>query len=213
MRHALLTQAVESVPDLCRVRIMENLMHGSTGTISTYQHYFELLMDAAFHYDQNIKNGSKRSNVHWTQTSDFIMAPHEEVTFDTIDETDQYQIHATRGTKKAAPKKTIWDSSSSNIIRLPPELWSQIPQEVQANIITHNRNQRNTSTTKTLQANKHLQVTQVDDDTPIHETEPHEYVPNTYLLFTMVHNSVSESDTLASDITQVLSINQATYTI
>jgi hypothetical protein len=213
MRRALLTQAVESVPDLRRVRIMENLMHNSNGSTTTYANYFDLLMDAAFHHDQNIKNSSKRRNVHWTQTNDFTMTPNEEIVFEADDDIDQYQVHNTRTDKRRAPTTRAQTSSTSNVIRLPPELWSQIPPDVQSNIITHNRNLRTATgvETKTLQSNEHTQLT------PDSAADTSDTVPTTEdcsqadPLFAMVHNSVLDSTPPVADITQVLSVNRAKH--
>ena len=59
-RVTFLESAVESVPDLRRVKITDNVLQaqlGSTRPIS-YRSYFDLLKDAAFHLDQETKRGS-----------------------------------------------------------------------------------------------------------------------------------------------------------
>ena len=53
--------AIETVPDLQRVKITDNVLQaqlGSTRPIS-YRSYFDLLKDAAFHLDQATKRGNK----------------------------------------------------------------------------------------------------------------------------------------------------------
>ena len=69
-RVTFLESAVESVPDLRRVKITDNVLQAqldSTRPI-TYKSYFDLLKDAAFHLDQATKRGSKirRTNVHFS---------------------------------------------------------------------------------------------------------------------------------------------------
>ena len=60
-RVTFLESAVESVPDLRRVKITDNVLQAqldSTRPIS-YRSYFDLLKDAAFHLDQATKRGNK----------------------------------------------------------------------------------------------------------------------------------------------------------
>ena len=69
-RVTFLESAVESVPDLRRVKITDNVLQAqldSTRPIS-YRSYFDLLKDAAFHLDQATKTGNKirRTNVHFS---------------------------------------------------------------------------------------------------------------------------------------------------
>ena len=73
-RVTFLESAIESVPDLRRVKITDNVLQaqlGSTRPIS-YRSYFDLLKDAAFHLDQATKRGHKtrRTNVHFSGSND-----------------------------------------------------------------------------------------------------------------------------------------------
>ena len=73
-RVTFLESAVESVPDLQRVKITDNVLQAqldSTRPIS-YRSYFDLLKDAAFHLDQATKRGNKiqRTNVHFSGPND-----------------------------------------------------------------------------------------------------------------------------------------------
>ena len=73
-RVTFLESAVESVPDLRRVKITDNVLQAqldSTRPIS-YRSYFDLLKDAAFHLDQATKRGNKvkRTNVHFSGPHD-----------------------------------------------------------------------------------------------------------------------------------------------
>ena len=67
-RVTFLESAVESVPDLRRVKITDNVLQAqldSTRPI-TYRSYFDLLKDAAFHLDQAPKRGSKIRRTMYT---------------------------------------------------------------------------------------------------------------------------------------------------
>ena len=73
-RVTFLESAVESVPDLRRVKITDNVLQAqldSTRPIS-YRSYFDLLKDAAFHLDQATKRGNKtrHTNVHFSGPND-----------------------------------------------------------------------------------------------------------------------------------------------
>ena len=73
-RGNFLESAVESVPDLRRVKITDNVLQAqldSTRPIS-YRSYFDLLKDAAFHLDQATKRGNKirHTNVHFSGPND-----------------------------------------------------------------------------------------------------------------------------------------------
>ena len=73
-RVTFLESAVESVPDLRRVKITDNVLQAqldSTRPIS-YRSYFHLLKDAAFDLDQATKRGNKirRTNVHFSGPND-----------------------------------------------------------------------------------------------------------------------------------------------
>ena len=73
-RVTILESAVESVPYLRRVKIIDNVLQaqlGSTRPIS-YRSYFDLLKDAAFHLDQATKRGNKIrcTNVHFSGPND-----------------------------------------------------------------------------------------------------------------------------------------------
>ena len=65
-RVTFLESAIESVPDLRRVKITDNVLQaqlGSTRPIS-YRSYFDLLKDAAFHLDQATKRGNKTQHTN-----------------------------------------------------------------------------------------------------------------------------------------------------
>ena len=73
-RVTFLESAVESVPDLRRVKITDNVLQAqldSTRPIS-YRSYFDFLKDAAFHLDQATKRGNKirHTNVHFSGPND-----------------------------------------------------------------------------------------------------------------------------------------------
>ena len=65
-RLALLSNAVENVPDLRRVRTMDQLFRMKSGAthILGYEEYFQLLMDAACQMDHAISTRGKRRNAY-----------------------------------------------------------------------------------------------------------------------------------------------------
>ena len=73
-RVTFLESAVESVPDLQRVKITDNVLQAQLGSKRpiSYRSYFDLLKDAAFHLDQATKRGSKiqHTNVHFSEPND-----------------------------------------------------------------------------------------------------------------------------------------------
>ena len=64
-RMAFLQRAVEGVPDLRRVRILDGVMTAKSGisTTITYERYFKLLQDASFHHDKARSEGSRRHQI------------------------------------------------------------------------------------------------------------------------------------------------------
>ena len=73
-RVTFLESAVESVPDLLRVKITNNVLQAQLGLTRpiSYRSYFDLLKDAAFHLDQASTRGNKtqRTNVHFSGRND-----------------------------------------------------------------------------------------------------------------------------------------------
>ena len=73
-RVTFLESAIESVPDLRRVKITDNVLQAQLGSTRpiTYRSYFDLLKDAAFHLDQATKRGNKMpcKNVHFSGPND-----------------------------------------------------------------------------------------------------------------------------------------------
>ena len=73
-RVTFLESAVESVPDLRRVKITDNVLQAQLDSRRpiSYRSYFDLLKNAAFHLDQATKRRNKirRTNVHFSGPND-----------------------------------------------------------------------------------------------------------------------------------------------
>ena len=144
-RVTFLESAVESVPDLRRVKITDNVLQAqldSTRPIS-YRSYFDLLKDAAIHLDQATKRGNKirRTNVHFSGpndedehqnlSSDDNQVTHEEDVYSEPPEPLSYSLFQSH----------FQDSSTPNTqkIFLPKPIWEKLAKDQQQMIIDHNR--------------------------------------------------------------------------
>ena len=144
-RVTFLESAVESVPDLQRVKITDNVLQaqlGSTRPIS-YRSYFDLLKDAAFHLDQATKRGNKmrRTNVHFS-------GPNDEDEHQNLS-SDDNQVIQQENVCSEPPEPLSYSlfqshfqgSSTSNTqkIFLPKPIWEKLSKDQQQMIIDHNR--------------------------------------------------------------------------
>ena len=229
-RVTFLESAVESVPDLRRVKITDNVLQAqldSTRPIS-YRSYFDLLKDAAFHLDQATKRGNKirRTNVHFS-------GPNDEDEHQTLS-SDDPQVIQQEDVCSEPPEHLSYSvfqshfqgSSTSNTqkIFLPKPIWEKLSKDQQQMIIDHNRSLPKSGsshlptpnkspsplphkptpqqTAKSQQAHTH----QSDESTA--DTTKTETTPSDPLL-AMVHQSINTSDDDASDITKVLSAKRS----
>ena len=143
-RVTFLESAVESVPDLRRVKITDNVLQAqldSTRPIS-YRSYFDLLKDAAFHLDQATKRGNKvrRTNVQFS-------GPHDEDEHQTLS-SDDPQVIQQEDVCSEPPEPLSYSvfqshfqgSSTSNTqkIFLPKPIWEKLSKDQQQMIIDHN---------------------------------------------------------------------------
>ena len=144
-RVTFLESAVESVPDLRRVKITDNVLQAqldSTRPIS-YRSYFDLLKDAAFHLDQATKRGNKirRTNVHFS-------GPNDEDEHQNLS-SDDPQVIQQEDVSSEPPEPLSYSvfqshfqgSSTSNTqkIFLPKPIWEKLSKDQQQMIIDHNR--------------------------------------------------------------------------
>ena len=229
-RVTFLESSVESVPDLRRVKITDNVLQAqldSTRPIS-YRSYFDLLKDAAFHLDQATKRGNKirRTNVHFS-------GPHDEDEHQNLS-SDDPQVIQQEDVCSEAPESLSYSvfqshfqgSSTSNTqkIFLPKPIWEKLSKDQQQMIIDHNRSLPKSGsshlstpnkspsplphkptpqqTAKSQQAHTH----QSDEGTT--DTTKTETTPSDPLL-AMVHQSIHTSDDDASDISNVLSVKRS----
>ena len=144
-RVTFLESAIESVPDLQRVKITDNVLQaqlGSTRPIS-YRSYFDLLKDAAFHLDQATKRGNKtrRTNVHFS-------GPNDEDAHHNLS-SDDNQVIQQENIYSEPPESLCYSlfqshfqgSSTPNTqkIFLPKPIWEKLSKDQQQMIIDHNR--------------------------------------------------------------------------
>ena len=229
-RVTFLESAVESVPDLRRVKITDNVLQaqlGSTRPIS-YRSYFDLLKDAAFHLDQATKRGNKIrcTNVHFSGPND--QDEHQNLSSDDNQVTQQENAcsEPPEPLSYSLFQSHFQGSSTSNTqkIFLPKPIWEKLSKDQQQMIIDHNRSlpksgsphlstpnkspsplpQKPTpqQTAKSQQVHTH----QSDESTT--DTIKTEATPSDPLL-AMVHQSIHTSDDDASDISNVLSVKRS----
>ena len=229
-RVTFLESAVESVPDLRRVKITDNVLQAqldSTRPIS-YRSYFDLLKDAAFHLDQATKRGNKirRTNVHFS-------GPNDEDEHQNLS-SDDPQVIQQEDVSSEPPEPLSYSvfqshfqgSSTSNTqkIFLPKPIWEKLSKDQQQMIIDHNRSLPKSGRSSLSTPNKSpsplphkptpqqtvksQQVHTHQSDQSTADTTKVETTPSDPLL-AMVHQSIHTSADDASDITKVLSAKRS----
>ena len=229
-RVTFLESAVESVPDLRRVKITDNVLQAqldSTRPI-TYRSYFDLLKDAAFHLDQATKRGSKirRTNVHFSgpnneddhqnllsddhqviQQEDVCSEPPEPLSYSVFQ--SHFQGSSTSSTQKIFLPKPIWEKLSKDQQQMIIDHNRSLPKSGSSSISTPNKSPpplphkpTPQQTAKSQQVHTHQSDESTADTTKI-ETTPSDP------LLAMVHQSIHTSDDDASDITKVLSAKRS----
>ena len=229
-RVTFLESAVESVPDLRRVKITDNVLQAqldSTRPIS-YRSYFDLLKDAAFHLDQATKRGNKirRTNVHFSGPND--EDEHQNLSSDDPQVIQQEDISSEppEPLSYSVFQSHFQGSSTSNTqkIFLPKPIWEKLSKDQQQMIIDHNRSLPKSGSSSLSTPNKSpsplhhkptpqqtaksQQVHTHQSDKSTADTTKVETTPSDPLL-AMVHQSIHTSDDDASDITKVLSAKRS----
>ena len=223
-RVTFLESAVESVPDLRRVKITDNVLQAQLDSIRpiSYRSYFDLLKDAAFHLDQATKRGNKvrRTNVHFS-------GPHDEDEHQHLS-SDDPQVIQQEDVCSEPPEPLSYSvfqshfqgSSTSNTqkIFLPKPIWEKLSKDQQQMIIDHNRSLPKSGSSSLSTPNKSPsplphkptpQQTAKSQQVHIHQSDKStadtakvETTPSDPLL-AMVHQSIHTSDDDASDITKI----------
>ena len=229
-RATFLESAVESVPDLQRVKITDNVLQaqlGSTRPIS-YRSYFDLLKDAAFHLDQATKRGNKIrcTNVHFS-------GPNDEDEHQNLS-SDDNQVIQQENVCSEPPESLSYSlfqshfqgSSTSNTqkIFLPKPIWEKLSKDQQQMIIDHNRSLPKSGSPHLSTPNKspsplpHKPTPQqTAKSQQVHTHQSDESTTDTIKTMTtpsdpllaMVHQSIHTSDDDASDISNVLSVQRS----
>ena len=229
-RVTFLESAVESVPDLRRVKITDNVLQAqldSTRPI-TYRSYFDLLKDAAFHLDQATKRGSKirRTNVHFSgpnneddhqnltsddhqviQQEDVCNEPPEPLSYSVFQ--SHFQGSSTSSTQKIFLPKPIWEKLSKDQQQMIIDHNRSLPKSGSSSISTPNKSPSPLphkptpqQTANSQQVHTHQSDESTADTTKIETTPPDP-------LLAMVHQSIHTSNDDASDITKVLSAKRS----
>ena len=229
-RVTFLESAVESVPDLRRVKITDNVLKAqldSTRPIS-YRSYFDLLKDAAFHLDQATKRGNKirHTNVHFS-------GPNDEDEHQNLS-SDDPQVIQQEDVSSETPEPLSYSvfqshfqgSSTFNTqkIFLPKPIWEKLSKDQQQMVIDHNRSLPKSGSSSFSTPNKSpsplphkptpqqtvksQQVHTHQSDKSTADTTKVETTPSDPLL-AMVHQSIHTSADDASDITKVLSAKRS----
>ena len=229
-RVTFLESAVESVPDLRRVKITDNVLQAqlnSTRPIS-YRSYFDLLKDAAFHLDQATKRGNKirHTNVHFS-------VPNDEDEHQNLS-SDDPQVIQQEDVSSGPPEPLSYSvfqshfqgSSTSNTqkIFLPKPIREKLSKDQQQMIIDHNRSLPKSGSSSLSTPNKSpsslphkptpqqtvkaQQVHTHQSDQSTADTTKVETTPSDPQL-AMVHQSIHTSADDASDITKVLSAKRS----
>ena len=229
-RVTFLESAVESVPDLRRVKITDNVLQAqldSTRPI-TYRSYFDLLKDAAFHLDQATKRGSKirRTNVHFSgpnneddhqtllsddhqviQQEDVCSEPPEPLSYSVFQ--SHFQGSSTSSTQKIFLPKPIWEKLSKDQQQMIIDHNRSLPKSGSSSISTPNKSPSplpHKSTPQQTAKSQQVHTHQSDESTA--DTTKIETTPSDPLL-AMVHQSIHTSDDDASDINKVLSAKRS----
>ena len=229
-RVTFLESAVESVPDLRRVKITDNVLQAqldSTRPI-TYKSYFDLLKDAAFHLDQATKRGNKirHTNVHFSEPND--EGDHQNPLSDDLQAIQQEDVcsEPPEPLSYSVFQSHFQGSSTSSTqkIFLPKHIWEKLSKDQQQMIIDHNRSLPKSGSSSILTPNKSpsplphkptpqqtaksQQVHTHQSDESTADSTKIETTPSDPLL-AMVHQSIHPSDDEASDITKVLSAKRS----
>ena len=229
-RVTFLESAVESVPDLQRVKITDNVLQtqlDSTRPIS-YRSYFDLLKDAAFHLDQATKRGNKirRTNVHLSghndedehqnlssddnqviQQENVCIEPPEPLSYSLFQ--SHFQGSSTSNTQKIFLPKPIWEKLSKDQQQMTIDHNRSLPKSGSPHLSTPNKSPSPLPHKPTPQQTaKSQQVHTHQSDESTTDTINTETTPSDPLL-AMVHRSINTSDDDASDISNVLSVKRS----
>ena len=227
-RVTFLESAVESVPDLRRVKITDNVLQLDSTRPISYRSYFDLLKDAAFHLDQATKRGNKirRTNVHFSRPND--EDEHQNLSSDDPQVIQQEDVSSEppEPLSYSVFQSHFQGSSTSNTqkIFLPKPIWEKLSKDQQQMIIDHNRSLPKSGSSSLSTPNKSpsplphkptpqqtaksQQVHTHQSDKSTADTTKVETTPSDPLL-AMVHQSIHTSDDDASDITKVLSAKRS----
>ena len=208
-RVTFLESAIESVPDLQRVKITDNVLQaqlGSTRPIS-YRSYFDLLKDAAFHLDQATKRGNLSFDEHQGIHQENVCSEHHEFLSYSLFQS-HFQGSSTPNTQKIFLPKPIWEKLSKDQQQMIIDHNRSLPKSGSTHLSTPNKSPSPLPHKPTQQQTaKSEQVHTHQSDESTTDTITTETTPSDPLL-AMVHQSIHTSDDDASDISNVLSVKR-----
>ena len=159
-RVTFLESAVESVPDLRRVKITDNVLQAqldSTRPI-TYKSYFDLLKDAAFHLDQATKRATRSGVQMYTSLGPMMKGDHQNPLSDDLQAIQQEDVcsEPPEPLSYSVFQSHFQGSSTSSTqkIFLPKHIWEKLSKDQQQMIIDHNRSLPKSGSSSILTPNK-----------------------------------------------------------
>ncbi|KAL7570771.1 hypothetical protein ACA910_014401 [Epithemia clementina (nom. ined.)] len=219
-RMTFLMQAVEHVPDLRRVKILDSMVSTKSGANSlNYSSYFNLRLDSAFDHDQAYK--SKDTKRRHVQQHDFS----DDSAFDPFSHLDHYEDNTTDNNEDTvqihnATSKPTPNEDKPTLVFIPSKVWQQLSPADQNLIKEYNRSiprppRRNKGPRDQRKALLHDHTTPVDDhpesattqlaedDFPITPSEDDPVIH-------MIHQAVSQDlNHPASNLEHILSISKS----
>ena len=224
-----LQRAVEGVPDLRRVRILDGVMTAQSGSFTTITNegYYKLPQDSSFHHDKVLSEGSRTHQIKAhevftepsQETHDCHPSPQDDpqptVKEDTLVET--YEVHMLNFKPKDNPSRVfiseiLWKKFSSEdrklIIeynkKILPKTWS--PSSGNTRTLPNTPRVPDGGKSRSISCHQGQEEgTHASDHPPNEETSCQDQQ-----LLAMVHETINAPvNHLSSDIDQVLSINRA----
>ncbi|KAL7564284.1 hypothetical protein ACA910_014347 [Epithemia clementina (nom. ined.)] len=217
-RMTFLMQAVEHVPDLRRVKILDSMVSTKSGASSLhYSSYFNLLLDSAFDHDQAYK--SKDTKRRHVQQHDFS----EDYSFDPFFHLDHYEDITTNSHEdtvqihNATFKPTPGEDKPTPVF-IPSKVWQQLSPADQDLIKEYNRSiprspRPNKGPKEQRKAHLHDHTTPADD-LPDSDSTPEADFPavtnDDDPVIHMIHQAVSQDlNHPASNLEHIMSISKS----
>ena len=222
-------RAVEGVPGLRRVRILDGVMTAKSGSSTTiaYEGYYKLLQDSSSHHDMALSEGSRRCQIKvhdvftepFPGTHDYHPSPQDDSqpTFEEGTLAGTFEVHMSNFKPKDNPSRVfvleiLWKKFSSddrkliieNKKKIPPKTWS--PSSGNTRILPNTPRVPDGGKSQSISCHQGQEEGAHESDNPPNE----ETSGQDQQLLTMVHETINAPINHPSpDIDQVLSVNRA----